>query len=390
MIDEVIQSRKGGRQGLIDRLAVELRRELLERRRDEAASGGGRVPLERAIRLLVDREAVLLDQSTRDRLAEQITRDTIGLGPLEPLLSDPAVEEVLVNGPAQVFVERSGRLEATEVSFAGEQELRDVIERVLSPIGRRVDELSPMADGRLPDGSRVNVVIPPLAVDGPSISIRRFGESRPGCEELIRRGAMTEELRDLLVDAIAARCNLIISGGTGSGKTTVLNALSAYISADERVITVEDAAELRLVQPHVVRLESRPAGVEGGGEVSIRDLVRNALRMRPDRIIIGEVRGPEAMDLVMALNTGHRGALSTVHANGTGDAVGRLETLAMIAGLDLPHRVVSGQLSRAIDMVLHLERDREGGTRHASELARVRSVGGEARLETIWSREAAA
>jgi pilus assembly protein CpaF len=241
-----------------------------------------------------------------------------------------------------------------------------------------------MADGRLPDGSRVNVVIPPLAVDGPAMSIRRFAGIRPDPDELVARGSFDAELRDLLRTAVADRRNLIVSGGTGSGKTTVLNALSSFIAAGERVITIEDAAELRLVQPHVVRLESRSAGIEGSGEVTIRDLVRNALRMRPDRIVIGEVRGPEAMDLLVALNTGHRGALSTVHANGAGDALRRLETLAMMAGLGVPHEVVSEQLTNAIELVLHLER--HGAERRAAELCEVTRVAGAPAVRAIWSR----
>ncbi len=294
------------------------------------------------------------------------------------------VEEVLVNGHEEVWVERSGELQRAGVVFTDEEGLRDVIERVLGPIGRRVDELSPMADGRLPDGSRVNVVIPPLAVDGPAMSIRRFAGIRPDPDELVARGSFDAELRDLLRTAVADRRNLIVSGGTGSGKTTVLNALSSFIAAGERVITIEDAAELRLVQPHVVRLESRPAGIEGSGEVTIRDLVRNALRMRPDRIVIGEVRGAEAMDLLVALNTGHRGALSTVHANGAGDALRRLETLAMMAGLGVPHEVVSEQLTNAIELVLHLER--HGAERRAAELCEVTRVAGAPAVRAIWSR----
>ncbi|MBA2523183.1 MAG: CpaF family protein [Solirubrobacterales bacterium] len=291
----------------------------------------------------------------------------------------------MVNGHSEVWVERRGRLERTGVSFADDAQLRDVIERVLGPIGRRVDELSPMADGRLTDGSRVNVVIPPLSVDGPAMSIRRFAGVRPGPEELVRRGTFDDDLLSLLEAAVRERRNLIISGGTGSGKTTVLNALSQFIEPDERVITIEDAAELSLRQPHVVRLESRPAGIEGSGEVSIRDLVRNSLRMRPDRIVIGEVRGAEAMDLLVALNTGHRGALSTVHANGPEDALRRIETLAMMAGLGVPHEVVREQLAQALDLVLHLERGPEG-SRRAAGLSEVVRVAGVPAVRELWVR----
>jgi pilus assembly protein CpaF len=369
----------------VGRLAAELREQLIEQRRALAVAGAETIPgLPEAVAALVDDRAAMLSAADRDAVAERLLRDTIGLGPLEELLRDPQVEEVLVNGHEEVWVERGGELRRAEVVFTDEEGLRDVIERVLGPIGRRVDELSPMADGRLPDGSRVNVVIPPLAVDGPAMSIRRFAGIRPDPDELVARGSFDAELRELLRAAVADRRNLIVSGGTGSGKTTVLNALSSFIAAGERVITIEDAAELRLVQPHVVRLESRPAGIEGGGEVTIRDLVRNALRMRPDRIVIGEVRGPEAMDLLVALNTGHRGALSTVHANGAGDALRRLETLAMMAGLGVPHEVVSEQLTNAIELVLHLER--HGAERRPTELCVVTGVAGATAVRAIWSR----
>ncbi len=366
--------------------AAELRERLIEQRRALAVAGSRDAPeLPAAVRDLVAEDAALLSAPARELVAERVLRETVGLGPLEELLRDPDVEEVLVNGHEDVWVERAGRLERVAIGFDDEEGLRDVIERVLGPIGRRVDELSPMADGRLPDGSRVNVVIPPLAVDGPALSIRRFAGIRPDPDELVATGSFDTELRELLRGAVADRRNLIVSGGTGSGKTTVLNALSTFIDPAERVITIEDAAELRLRQPHVVRLESRPAGIEGSGEVTIRDLVRNALRMRPDRIVIGEVRGAEAMDLLVALNTGHRGALSTVHANGAGDALRRLETLAMMAGLGVPHEVVSEQLSNAVELVLHLER--HGTERRAVELCEVTRVAGAPAVRAIWSRE---
>ena len=370
----------------VERLAGDLRAKLIDQRRALAVSGETEVPaLPDAIRGLVETEAALLSVERREELATRVLRDTVGLGPLEELLRDPEVEEVLVNGPDEVWIERRGRLQLTGIGFADEEELRDVIERILGPIGRRVDELSPIADGRLPDGSRVNVIIPPLAVDGPSVSIRRFAGIRPDADELVRRGTFDEELLGLLREAVRAGRNLLISGGTGSGKTTVLNALSGFIGAGERVVTIEDAAELSLRQPHVVRLESRPAGIEGSGEVSIRDLVRNALRMRPDRIVIGEVRGAEAMDLLVALNTGHRGALSTVHANGAADAVRRIETLAMMAGLGVPHEVVREQLAGAIDLILHLERG-PAGARRAVALGEVVRVAGVPAVRELWTR----
>jgi pilus assembly protein CpaF len=370
-------------------LAAALRLRLVERRRAEAASGRGQgEDLVDAVRELVEERAVLLSSTDREEIAARIIRDSVGLGPLEVLLADPAVEEVMVNGPGRVYVERGGRIEATGVCFADEEDLRNAIERILAPLGRRVDELSPMVDARLADGSRVNVVIPPLAIDGPAISIRRFGAQRPGPAELVALGTLSEAQRALLSDAVAARRSVLISGGTGSGKTTMLNALSSFIAPTERVVTIEDAAELRLQQPHVVRLESRPAGVEGRGEVTIRDLLRNALRMRPDRIVIGEVRGPEALDLLTALNTGHDGALSTVHANSPADALSRLETLALMAGVGLPHAAVAEQVQRGIDLVVHLER-RPDGSRRVTDISEVvRAAGATAvrQLDTGDSR----
>jgi len=352
-------------------LAAGLRARIVERRRAAAAAGGAVAEeLAATAREVVEERAAVLSPACREEVVERIIRDSVGLGPLEVLLADPAVEEVMVNGPGCVYVERRGRLEATEVAFESEDELRNTIERILAPLGRRVDELSPMVDARLADGSRVNVVIPPLAIDGPSLSIRRFGAERPGPDELVALGTLTPAQRERLAAAVRARCSVLVSGGTGSGKTTLLNALSGFVGAAERVVTIEDAAELRLRQPHVVRLESRPAGIEGRGEVTIRDLLRNALRMRPDRIVIGEVRGVEALDLLTALNTGHEGALSTVHANSPEDALRRLETLVLMAGVGLPHAAVSEQVRRGIDLVVHLERGADG-SRRVTEIAEV-------------------
>lgn len=361
-------------------LAAALRERLIERRLAESAAGRGAAPvggaaagageLAATVAELVDEEAAILPARLRAAVAERVVRDSVGLGPLEELLADPAVEEVMVNGPARVYVERGGRIEETGVAFADEEELRNTIERILAPLGRRVDELSPMVDARLADGSRVNVVIPPLALDGPALSIRRFGARRPGPAELVRTGTLSAGQRDRLAAAVAGRRSVLISGGTGSGKTTLLNALSSFIDGGERIVTIEDAAELRLQQPHVVRMESRPAGIEGRGEVTIRDLLRNALRMRPDRIVIGEVRGAEALDLLTALNTGHRGALSTVHANSPADALARLETLALMAGVGLPHAAIAEQVRRGVDLVVHIERE-PGGERRVSAIAEV-------------------
>jgi pilus assembly protein CpaF len=363
------------RQRHLEDLADSLRSRLIEARREAAAAGA--LPSEELaaeVSNLVRREAALLGSTDREALVARVLRDTVGLGPLEDLLADPSVEEVMVNGPGQVYVERGGRIEATDACFAGEEELRNAIERILAPLGRRIDELSPMVDARLADGSRVNAVIPPLAIDGPALSIRRFGASRPGARELVGLGTLTESQVELLERAVGERRSVLVSGGTGSGKTTLLNALSGFVSPEERLVTIEDAAELRLQRRHVVRLESRPAGVEGRGEVTIRDLLRNALRMRPDRIVIGEVRGAEALDLLTALNTGHRGALSTVHANSPADALARLETLALMAGLGLPHEAIAAQVRRGIDLVVHLERLKDG-SRRVTEIAEVATAG---------------
>jgi pilus assembly protein CpaF len=370
----------------VESLAAELRHRLLERRRADAAAGRPTEQgLEAAVAELVDDHAAPLSSARRERVRELILREAVGLGPLEELLADPRVEEVMVNGPDRVYVERGGRIEPTRIAFESEGALRDSIERILAPLGRRVDELSPMADARLADGSRVNVIIPPLAVDGPALSIRRFTALRPDPDELVASGTLTADLREVLAGAVRERRSLLVSGGTGSGKTTLLNALSSYIDPLERVVTIEDAAELRLRQPHVVRLESRPASVEGRGEVTIRDLLRNALRMRPDRIVIGEVRGPEALDLLTALNTGHDGALSTVHANSPEDALRRMETLALMAGIGLPHAAIRDQVRRGIELVVHLVRD-DDGARRVVALGEVTTVAGGVGVREVWTR----
>ncbi len=357
----------GTRERNLAELSARLRGRLVERRRAEAARGAGGGEVADSIRALVDDHAAVLAAGEREEVVERILRDSVGLGPLEVLLADPEVEEVMVNGPDRVYVERRGLIEPTEVRFEDEDDLRNAIERILAPLGRRVDELSPMVDARLADGSRVNVVIPPLAIDGPALSIRRFGAARPDPDRLLALGTIDAGQRRALEEAVAGRRSVLVSGGTGSGKTTLLNALSSFIGPGERVVTIEDAAELRLQQPHVVRLESRPAGVEGRGEVTIRDLLRNALRMRPDRIVIGEVRGVEALDLLTALNTGHDGALSTVHASSPADALRRLETLALMAGLGLPHAAIAEQVRRGVDLVVHIER-RADGSRRVTEM----------------------
>jgi len=349
----------------LDRLAGSIHASLVDRRRGRS-SANQEETIDEAIRAAVDETAAALSPATRSALVERISREATGLGPLEELLDDPRIEEVMVNGYDRVYVERGGHLERVDVKFSDDDQLRNTIERILAPLGRRVDELSPMADARLPDGSRVNVVIPPLAVDGPSVSIRRFSIERPGPDRLIELGTITREQATVLQEAISSHQSVLISGGTGSGKTTLLNALAQFIDPAERIVTIEDAAELNLGQPHVVRLESRPASIEGRGEVTIRDLLKNALRMRPDRILIGEVRGPEALDLLTALNTGHDGALSTVHASSSADALSRLEVLTLMAGVGLPLDVIGTQLRRGIDLVVHLARQEDGSRRVVS------------------------
>jgi pilus assembly protein CpaF len=339
------------------------------------------------IRALVDRECVLLDGEVRARLAEMVAERSFGLGPLEPLLGDPDVEEVMVNGPGAVWVERAGCLEATQVAFASDAALRHAIERILAPLGRRVDEACPLVDARLPDGSRVNVIIPPLALDGPVLTIRRFRRRGFSPDELVAAGTMDAPLCDFLGRCVRARLNLLVSGGTGSGKTTTLNALSRFVPEGERIVTVEDAAELRLQQPHVVRLEGRPANLEGAGAVTIRALVRNALRMRPDRIVVGEVRGAEALDMLAAMSSGHDGSLSTVHAGAPAEALRRVETLALMADVGLPHAAVREQVAEAIDVVVHQARLRDGARRITSVSEVVRVAGGPAVRELYALRE---
>ncbi len=349
----------------VDQLASAIHRSLVERRHAVPVTDE---TIDQAIRNAVEDFAAVLSADSREKVIERITREATGLGPLEELLEDTEIEEVMVNGPERVYVERRGRIEAAPVRFADDDQLLNTIERILAPLGRRVDELSPMADARLPDGSRVNVVIPPLAVDGPTVSIRRFSIQRPGPQRMIELGTLTRAQAEMLERAINNRRSVLISGGTGSGKTTLLNALSQFLDPSERIITIEDAAELNLDQPHVVRLESRPPSIEGRGEVTIRDLLKNALRMRPDRILIGEVRGPEALDLLTALNTGHDGALSTVHASSAEDALRRLEVLTLMAGIGLPVEVVATQLRRGIDLIVHLIRCPDGSRKVESIL----------------------
>ena len=318
----------------------------------------------------------LLGDEARRAVIDAVVDATLGLGPLEPLMRDPAVTEVMVNGPTSAWVERAGRIERAGIAFADSDHLLHVIDRILSPLGRRLDEASPMVDARLPDGSRVNAVIPPLSIDGPALTIRRFPAERLQGDDLVRLGAMSREMLDALHLAVRARRNILVTGGTGSGKTTTLAAVSAAIDGRERVITIEDAAELRLPLAHVVRLESRPPGVEGRGAVPIRALVRNALRMRPDRIIVGEVRGGEALDMISALTTGHEGSLSTLHASSPREALRRLVTLALMGDLELPWRAVADQVASAVDLVVHQARLADGSRRTVEIAEVIRADGG--------------
>ncbi|MGN6188588.1 MAG: CpaF family protein, partial [Conexibacter sp.] len=339
-----------------------------------AAEAGGDAA--ERVAALVEREAAALSEREREALRRLVSERSLGLGPLEPLLADPAVEEVMVNGPGRVWVERRGRIQPTDVVFADKAQLRHAIERILAPLGRRVDEAEPLCDARLADGSRVNVVLPPLALDGPLLTIRRFRAGGMSPEDLIACGTLSAELCAFLAACVRARLTLLVSGGTGSGKTTTLGALSSFIPAGERIVTIEDAAELRLRQPHVVRLEARPASMEGRGEVTIRRLVKNALRMRPDRIVVGETRGAEALDMLSALTTGHDGSLSTVHAGSPLEALRRVETLALMAEVGLPHAAVRELVASAIDLVVHQRRERDGHRRIAAVAQVVRGADG--------------
>jgi pilus assembly protein CpaF len=313
-----------------------------------------------ATRLVLDEEKVLLSLEDRERLIREIQHEVFGLGPLEPLLQDPSVNDVLVNGHDDVWVERRGKLEKTVARFKDDAHLMRIIDKIVSAVGRRIDESNPMVDARLADGSRVNVIVPPLALDGPTLSIRRFATDPFTADDLISFGSVTQQVMDLMSGVVRARLNVLISGGTGSGKTTFLNVLSNFIPNHERILTIEDAAELQLRQDHLVRLETRPANLEGSGRVTQRDLVVNALRMRPDRIVVGEVRGAETLDMLQAMNTGHDGSLTTVHANSARDALMRIETMVAMTGLDIPQRAVRQQISSAIDVVVQIARLSDG------------------------------
>ena len=328
------------------------------------------------VEALIREEGVPLNQQEKERLIIEIQHETFGLGPLEPLLADPDVSDILVNNCSNVYVERFGKLAKTDVIFRDDVHLRQIIERIVSKVGRRIDESAPYVDARLADGSRVNAIIPPLAIDGPVLSIRRFGVEPLKISDLLRGGTLDTRMELILNGAVKTRHNILISGGTGTGKTTLLNVLSAAIPETERIITIEDSAELHLKQDHVVRLETRPPNIEGRGEVTQRDLVRNALRMRPDRIVVGEVRGGEALDMLQAMNTGHDGSLSTIHSNSTRDAMARLETMVLMAGMDLPQRAIREQIASAIDLVIQLVRFADG-TRKIVKISEINGLEGD-------------
>jgi len=318
-----------------------------------------------ATRLLND-DSATLNMEQRKRVIRSIEDEVMGLGPLEPLLADSTISDILVNGAKSVYIERAGMLELTDVEFNDDDHLMNIIDRIVSAVGRRIDESSPMVDARLADGSRVNVIIPPLALDGPMVSIRRFSVEMLGMDSLVKLGSVTEAAAQLLGAIVKARLNILVSGGTGSGKTTLLNILSGYIQATQRIVTIEDSAELQLQQPHVVRLETRPANIEGKGEINQRDLVRNCLRMRPERIVLGEVRGGEALDMLQAMNTGHDGSLTTIHANTPRDALTRIENMVSMTGVEIPPMGLRAQIASAINVVLQVERQEDGRRRLSS------------------------
>lgn len=337
---------------------------------DSRTRGHAEALIERVMDGYTSENGIALSSADRQRLLQEIMDEVFDFGPITPLLRDPTVSEIMVNGPYQVYVERNGVLEKTDIQFRDDAHVLRIIERIVSPLGRRIDESSPMVDARLPDGSRVNAIIPPLALNGPALTIRKFSRDPFQVADLIRFGTLTPEMAKFLEACVKARLNIIVSGGTGSGKTTTLGVLSSFIPESERIITIEDAAELQLRQEHWVRLETRPPNIEGKGEVTMRDLVRNALRMRPDRIVVGEVRGGEALDMLQAMNTGHDGSLTTGHANSPRDMLSRLETMVLMAGMDLPVRAIREQIASALDLIVHQSRMRDGSRKitHITEV----------------------
>ncbi|NTU83604.1 MAG: CpaF family protein [Chloroflexales bacterium] len=348
----------------------------LDPKMDLANKAKVRKQVEEAFQSILDGESIVLTRSERQRMFDSIEADIIGLGPIEPMLADPDVSEIMVNGPKQIYVEKKGKLILTSLSFINDEHVLRIIDRIVAPLGRRVDESSPMVDARLPDGSRVNAIIRPLALNGPTITIRKFRKDRLTVDDLVHYGSMSREMGEFLAACVKARVNIVVSGGTGSGKTTLLNVLSSFIPEDERIITVENAAELQLRQEHVVSLESRPPNVEGRGEVTIRDLVINCLRMRPERIIVGECRGGETMDMLQAMNTGHDGSMTTIHANTPKDSISRIETMCLMAGIDLPARAIREQVVSAVQVLVQQSRLKDG-SRKVTQITEISGMEGD-------------
>ncbi|MFZ5917091.1 MAG: CpaF family protein [Chloroflexota bacterium] len=348
----------------------------LDPKMDVSKTDEVRATIEDLFDTILNEENIILGRAERLRLFDQIVAEILGYGPLQPLLSDPTLTEIMVNGAKQIYVERSGKLEKTNLEFETDEHLMRIIDRIVAPLGRRIDESSPYVDARLPDGSRVNAVIPPIALNGPTLTIRIFSKTPLTVDDLINFGTLTPESVEFLRACVVSRLNIVVSGGTGSGKTTLLNILSGFIPDDERIVTVENAAELQLRQEHVVTLESRPPNIEGKGEISIRDLVINCLRMRPDRIVVGECRGGEALDMLQAMNTGHDGSLTTAHSNSPRDTLARLETMVLMAGMELPVRAIREQVSAAVDLIVHEERMKDG-TRKVVNITEVQGMEGD-------------
>ncbi|MFN3421176.1 MAG: CpaF family protein [Armatimonadota bacterium] len=374
------RERQKWQQDAIDQLRQSLQEKLMQEIERDPSLLQERDRLIRLLESAFDSEvatrSLVLSRTERMQLQLSLINEILGYGPLQPLLDDPEITEIMVNGPYQVYVERQGKVELTGVRFRDEQHLMRIIEKILLPLGKRVDERVPMVDARLPDGSRVNVVIPPVSLNGPCMTIRKFSRDPLTMSDIISFGTLTPEAAQFLQASVQARLNILITGGTSSGKTTLLNILSAFIPNDERIITIEDTAELQLRQDHVVRLEARPPNIEGIGEVTIRDLVRNALRMRPDRIIVGECRGGEALDMLQAMNTGHEGSMTTIHANNPREALSRLETMVLMAGMDLPVRAIREQIAGAIDIIVHMARLRDG-TRKIMQISEITGMEGD-------------
>lgn len=359
----------------------------LDPRMDLSNAEEVRRTVEETFTSVLESEGLVLTRVERSRLFEAIAAEILGFGPIEPLLNDDSVSEVMVNGPRQVYVERNGRLEITDVTFQDDDHVMRVIDRIVSPLGRRIDESSPMVDARLPDGSRINAIIPPISLVGPVLTIRKFAKDPLTTEDLVRFGTMSPEMVLFLDACVRARLNVVVSGGTGSGKTTTLNLLSSFIPDDERIVTIENAAELQLRQDHVVTLESRPPNIEGRGEVSIRDLVINSLRMRPERVVVGECRGGEALDMLQAMNTGHDGSMTTAHSNGPRDTLSRLETMVLMAGAELPVRAIREQIASAVDLIVHQSRMKDG-SRKITAVTEVQGMEGDVIvLQDIFSYE---